>query len=143
MAIGDLNGDELPDFALGFQTGGGFSGYQQVENLHAKAEKAMTGYYALIKKKHNQLAHESYATYRNFLRLVRGKIDRIKDAILTGLPEDVKIIRTPARAPNAEVLCCRMAAIGTSGTSSARASVTCSWKLTPKSAAPPATACSA
>ncbi|OHD71315.1 MAG: hypothetical protein A2W19_09925 [Spirochaetes bacterium RBG_16_49_21] len=51
------------------------------KTLHAKAEKAMTGYYALIKKKHNQLAHESYATYRNFLRLVRGKIDRIKDQI--------------------------------------------------------------
>jgi peptidoglycan/xylan/chitin deacetylase (PgdA/CDA1 family) len=43
--------------------------------------KEMTGYYAVIKKSYSDLTRESYATYKNFLRLVRRKINGIKDRI--------------------------------------------------------------
>jgi hypothetical protein len=49
--------------------------------LNAKAETAMAGYYAAIKKKYYSLMHESYVDYNDLLSLVRGKISRIKSKI--------------------------------------------------------------
>jgi hypothetical protein len=47
----------------------------------SRVVKEMTGYYTVIKKSYRDLTHDSYATYKNFLRLVRRKIDVIRDRI--------------------------------------------------------------
>ena len=49
--------------------------------LEAKVGRDLTVYRTDIKKTYNRLTHESYKTYNNYLGMVRGKIDRIKNLV--------------------------------------------------------------